>query len=185
MPVDVRILATTNINIRKAIEEKKFREDLYYRINVIPVRVPPLRERRDDIEHLTRHFLGKYCRLNACPVPEISEEAKARILAHDWPGNVRELENAIEGAVLVCDGPKLLPDHLFMDDIFAETDTIPAEIPAATGEVIALSELEKSAIFNALRYTGGNREQAANLLGISIRTLRNRLHEYKVGEDEP
>jgi DNA-binding NtrC family response regulator len=179
IPVDARIIATTNINIRMAIEEKRFREDLYYRINVIPVKVPSLRERRDDIECLSQYFLNKYCRLSNRPVPEIDRETMKRLFAHHWPGNVREFENAIEGAVLVCDGPKLLPEHLFMDDVFTVDKAADTDVPIRLDKVIKLSELEKAAILNALKHTGGNRENAAHLLGISIRTLRNRLHEYK------
>lgn len=181
--VDVRIVATTNVNIRKAIEEKRFREDLYYRINVIPVKVPPLRERKGDIEYLSRHFLQKYCRIDGRAVPEIAEETMKRLRAHHWPGNVRELENAMEGAVLVCDGPKVLPEHLFMDDVFMKETPVFGEGAVRANAVTKLSDLEKEAIFNALDHTGGNREQAAHLLGISIRTLRNRLNEYKE-EDE-
>ena len=179
IPVDARIIATTNVNIRQAIEEKRFREDLYYRINVIPVKIPPLRERKEDIECLSRHFLGKYCRLNSRAVPEIDERAMKRLLDYDWPGNVRELENAVEGAVLVCDGPNLLPEHLFMDDVFRDEHTVETGASIKLDKVVKLSELEKVAILNALQHTGGNREQAANLLGISIRTLRNRLNEYR------
>jgi two-component system response regulator FlrC len=180
--VDARIIATTNINIRKAIEEKKFREDLYYRINVIPVKVPPLRERKNDIDCLAKFFLEKYCRLNGRPLPEIDGEAMKRLRAHHWPGNVRELENAIEGAILVCDGPKLLPEHLFMDDVFVEEKAASPEAAFMSDTVIKLSDLEKTAIMNALKHTGGNKEVAANLLGISIRTLRNRLNEYKMDD---
>lgn len=179
IPVDVRIIATTNVNIRKAIEGKSFREDLYYRINVIPVKIPPLRERKEDIACLCGHFLRKYCRLNNRPVPEIDDGAMQRLMAHHWPGNVRELENAVEGAVLVCDGPNLLAEHLFIDDVLAEQGPVAASAAGNMNNVLKISELEKAAIMNALQHTGGNREKAADLLGISIRTLRNRLNEYK------
>jgi len=183
IPVDVRVIATTNVSIRKAIEEKKFREDLYYRLNVIPVKIPPLRERRGDIEYLTDYFLEKYCRMNNRPLMQVVPETRKKLLSYDWPGNVRELENTIEGAVLLCEGNVLLPEYLLIEE--GEKyggDGNSGEIIFPTDRVVSLEELERKAILHALSYTKGNREQAARLLGISIRTLRNKLNEYRQGE---
>ncbi|MCX7982179.1 MAG: sigma-54 dependent transcriptional regulator [Syntrophales bacterium] len=181
--VDVRIIATTNIPIRKAMEERKFREDLYYRLNVIPVKIPPLRERKEDIEYLTDYFLEKYCRINNRPLPRIAPETKNKLLSYDWPGNVRELENVIEGAILICDGATLLPEHLLIETDEKESRGVSVgEVIFPSDRVVSLYELEKAAIFHALSLTSGNREAAAKLLGISIRTLRNKLKEYREQE---
>jgi len=184
IPVDVRIIATTNIPIRQAMEEKKFREDLYYRLNVIPVKIPPLRERRADIECLTDYFLEKYCRLNNRPRLEVAPETRKKLLAYDWPGNVRELENAIEGAILICEGTTLMPEHLLFEVGTGKGRAGGGEVIFPPDRVVSLPDLEKAAIFHALSFTSGNREQAARLLGISIRTLRNKLREYREQGDK-
>lgn len=178
--VDVRIIATTNVPIRRAMEEKKFREDLYYRLNVIPVKIPPLRERRGDIECLTDYFLEKYCRINNRPLLKVAPETRKKLASYDWPGNIRELENAIEGAILICDGPTLQPEHLLIESGEPSVETAGnGRVIFPAGRVVGLQELEREAIFHALSFTAGNRESAARLLGISIRTLRNKLREYR------
>lgn len=187
VPIDVRILATTNASLRQAIVEKRFREDLYYRLNVITVKIPPLRERRDDIRLLAIHFLDKYCRVNNRPRPQIATETIRRLENYDWPGNVRQLENIIEGALLVCDGNTLLPEHLLLDDPDRHERMAgePGGLQFPAHRVVSIPELEQAAIFHALAFTKGNKELAARLLGISIRTLRNKLREYRDREGGP
>jgi len=182
IPVDVRIVATTNADLKQCIQEKKFREDLYYRLNVIPVRVPPLRERKGDIATLAEHFLTKYAGENGKRKPVITEETLAALCAYPWPGNVRELENVIERGVLVCQTDALRPHHLALDGQEAVTTAVDcideAEPPSSTGAT--LRDMEKNLIFSTLKKAKGNKTKASEILGISVRTMRNKLNEYKL-----
>jgi two-component system response regulator FlrC len=184
--VDVRIIATTNANLLERIEEKTFRSDLYYRLNVIPVRVPPLRDRSGDITLLADHFLMKYSEINEKEMPVLTEAAKEVLHSHSWPGNVRELENIIERAVLICQNGRILPEDLLMDagqgggsspknderEIFQLRQEIDAE------EENTLREMEKKMIFSTLDRVNWNKTKASRILGISVRTMRNKLNEY-------
>jgi transcriptional regulator with PAS, ATPase and Fis domain len=179
VPVNVRIIATTNADLMARVREKTFRHDLYYRLNVIPVRIPPLRERGDDIKLLIDYFLSKNSIINKCPQPELTKEALAILLANRWPGNVRELENTIERAVLVSTDCVIRPGDLYLDDNGANEAYPPPgsrEGGAPAGGTI--SDMEKNLIFDTLRAVGGNKAEAAKILGVSIRTIRNKLHEY-------
>jgi two-component system response regulator FlrC len=182
--VDVRIIATTNADLKKRIADRTFREDLFYRLNVIPVKIPPLRDRRGDILYLADYFLGKFSAMDDRPKPRLPEESKAVLEKHLWPWNVRELENVIERAVLVCKGNQVLPVHLFMEESDGDTASIdaPAESPGTprTGGAPTLREMEKNLIFDTLKKVNGNKTRASQLLGISVRTMRNKLHEYRL-----
>lgn len=185
--VDVRIVATTNRNIMEWVEKGNFREDLYYRLNVIPLSIPPLRQRLDDVEQLCDHFIMKFNDLDGRNVKSLTKEALDRIKQQPLRGNVRELENIIQRAVLLASGDYITPDALFLDGSFkspvVEKDEKQAEIP---DDFLSspLREVEKKMIFHTLDKTGWNRTHAATLLGISVRTLRNKLNEYKEGEEE-
>ena len=203
--VDVRVVATTNRGMLEMVESGKFREDLYFRLNVIPLALPALRERMDDLPVLVEHFLDKHSRLNNRERPTVSPETMAILRDYRWRGNVRELENVVERALLLCDGKEIKPHNLLMhsqmgkqsinQDLARATTSQPTsesaeEIPeskdSALGIEVGMSmkEAEKKLIFETLRETGGNRTKAAKILGISIRTLRNKLNEYRAeGED--
>jgi len=193
--IDVRIIATTNADLKKGIEERKFREDLFYRLNVIPIHIPPLRDREGDVVLLSDFFLNKYCRVNEKKKPAISPEALRVLLDYHWPGNVRELEHVIERSVLICDEEVILPEHLYLENPIrnAPEEIPPAGAPnpdllvkAVTREPLTLKEMEKSMIFDALSRVNGNRTQASRILGISVRTMRNKLQEYEAeGEAIP
>lgn len=192
--VDVRVIATTNRNLEQSVERKEFRQDLFFRLNVVPVQVPPLRERKEDIPELADRFMQRFGRQHGVRVQGISESCMGVLLAHDWPGNVRELQNVIERAVILCGaGGVIEADHLG----FAPTRMPVAEGMAAVVDggggggagagvsvgagpegILPIAELERRQIKAALEHTQGNRTQAAKLLGISIRTLRNKLHDY-------
>jgi DNA-binding NtrC family response regulator len=176
IPVQARVIAISNVNLQKAVSEGKFREDLYYRINVIPLRLPPLRERKDDIPLLARHFLEKANAANNKTVAAISVEAMEILLKHDWKGNIRELENSIERAVLVGDADMISPQHLFLD---STPSTCNSNKDWAVKIGVTVKEMEKELIVRTLKEVDDNRTRAAELLGISIRTLRNKLYEYK------
>jgi DNA-binding NtrC family response regulator len=169
-------VAISNVELKKAVSDNKFREDLYYRINVVPFTLPPLKERRGDIALLVEHFLEKYSRLNQQDKKKISDAAMKQLINNEWKGNIRELENSIERAVLISDGPELLPEHLFLET---------ADTPGGPYSAISLQpgmtvrEMEKRLITKTLEEVNDNRTHAAELLGISIRTLRNKLKEYK------
>lgn len=176
VPIEARVIAISNVDLKTAVVEGKFREDLYYRINVIPLLLPPLRERKDDIELLAKHFLEKFSRANHKKVTGLDKAAVKMLCAHEWKGNVRELENVIERAVLIADGPRILAEHLLLD---SSADTSPSSEHLAFQAGCTVRQMEKKLIFNTLKEVEDNRTQAAELLGISIRTLRNKLHEYK------
>lgn len=187
--VDVRVLATTNRDIEQTVQEGKFRQDLFYRLNVIPLKLPALHERGEDALLLAEFFVAKYCAAYNMPRPPFSDEARQWLLDYDWPGNVRELQNLMERAVLLAGGGPVTPAHFLMDPeawqpddldgAVSDTDTTPPETRDEALSVMPLHEMEKRLVLKSLNETGGNRTQAAELLGISVRTLRNKINEYK------
>jgi two-component system response regulator FlrC len=181
--VDVRIIATTNADLKKCIAEKKFREDLYYRLNVIPVKVPPLRERKEDILLLAEHFAAKYSAVQQKKKPAYSDEIIRFLQSYPWPGIVRELENVIERAVLICSGDRIFPEHLFLDGDGRERpmeDAPEEDVQHGEAGSTTLHDMEKNLIFETLKKVNGNKTQASRILGISVRTMRNKLNEYKI-----
>jgi len=178
IPIDVRIIATTNRDIEKHIQEGKFREDLFYRLNVIPIHLPPLRERKDDIPLLVDHFILKYNQIDKRYVKCLTDEALHLFHQMSWKGNVRELESIIQRAVLMCKGEKVTAADIFVNDNGQPVYTPPYH-PVSSIHPITLKELEKKTIFQTLDRTNGNRTHAAEILGISVRTLRNKLTEYR------
>jgi len=175
IPVDVRIIATTNRDIEKQIRDGRFREDLFYRLNVLPFYLPPLRDRRDDIPLLAQHFIEKYNRLDGRNVKGLTEEVVELFMQKPWKGNVRELENVIERALLMCKGDLIQKDDLLTHDKSDAAEDV--KLPFVP--TVSLREMEKKVIFSALDQTDGNRTRAADILGISVRTLRNKLNEYR------
>jgi DNA-binding NtrC family response regulator len=186
--VNIRILATSNRDLAAAVKDGSFREDLLYRLNVVNLRLPPLRERPGDIAALCDHFLKKYAKANGMPERPLSAEARKRLVAHRWPGNVRELENAMHRAVLLSTGAEIeefairLPDGQPLapapDTAVARTASMAAEAITRTLVGQTVAEVEQQLILDTLTHCSGNRTHAATILGISIRTLRNKLKEY-------
>ncbi len=176
VPMHARVVAISNVDLKQAVSEGKFREDLYYRINVVPITIPPLRDRKKDIPLLAEHFLEKYSALNNQKVPQLSEAAMKQLATGNWKGNIRELENTIERAILISNGAKLKPDHLILDTVGSENQP-PSAVSMKAG--VTVREMEKQLINKTLEEVNDNRTRAAELLGISIRTLRNKLREYK------
>ena len=178
-PVDVRLVAATNADLESLVRKGTFREDFYFRLKVITLRMPALRDRRGDIPALVDHFLHMYAEHHGLPVPQVTPEAMALLKSHDWPGNVRELENTVEAAVVLGGGGPITPDVLpeeiggvhRIDDL-PDADVI--RIPAGT----PLPDVERTIILDTLRRTGGNKTAAARILGIGLRTLYRKLDSY-------
>jgi DNA-binding NtrC family response regulator len=173
--VDVRVIAATNVDLHKGVEGKRFREDLYYRLNQWVIRVPPLRARRDDIPVLAVHFLQQANQTHGVECPGLSSEAMEMLTRYSWPGNVRELANLVESLAVEVENRRIevtdLPDHV----------RGPNEIvPISAGMVPTMAQLERMAIERALQASGGNREQAAKMLDIGTRTLYRKLKEYEL-----
>jgi len=175
IPVDVRIIAATNRDLQKALEEGVLREDLYYRLNVILLQVPPLRERMDDVPILAMHFLRKYAAREGSAMTAISDEALNVLLSYSWPGNVRELENAIERAVVLGQGDRLRAQDL-PAQVHRRADDQHPLVPAH----LTLEEMEKLAIVQALRLTGGNKSEAAERLGIHRTSIYDKMRRYGI-----
>lgn len=191
LKVDVRMIATTNRNLHRAVEEGKFRQDLYFRLNVVPIKLPPLRQRTGETEYLLKKMLERFARTHGKPLPKMSPSAMDKLIAYQWPGNVRELQNYAERLVILSsDG-----EHdAEMDDFMAlPTTTVMSSQDASasmnidTNVVPTIEEMERRLIKFALEKTGGHRNEAAKMLGINVRTLRNKLHAYgeEAGEPEP
>ena len=176
---DVRVIAATNRNLAEDVTAGRFRADLFYRLNVISLHVPPLRQRREDVPVLIEHFLSVFRERFARPALDLSTEARRRLAEYDWPGNVRELRNTLERAVALS-----TPDRIEAEQILPPQSSGPggaAAPDAATATPSTLEELERRHILRVLEETGGNRERAAALLGISSRTLYRKLREYETG----
>ncbi len=166
--VDVRLVSTSNRLMKEAIKSGEFRADLYYRLNVIPIFLPPLRERKEDILPLARHFVQVVCARNQITVKTLSKKAEKKLLAYSWPGNIRELRNCIEHGVVMDYSETLEEEHFSIESDQSAPDAL-----------VSLKDLEKDHILRVLEALGGNRTQAAKVLGISVRTLRNKLSTYK------
>jgi len=214
--LDVRVIATTNRNLTDFVEKGNFREDLYYRLQVISIEIPPLRERPEDILPLADFFVRRLCRVNRRPRKRLSDAMQAHLLERAWRGNVRELENFLERAVLLCKSDEITPDNIFLQAglqplpvsmsiparvvpkeatireiqpssaVTAETqsegeESLESLVPAE--EVITLEEMEKRLILRTLDRVNGNRTRAADLLGVSVRTIRNKLNLYGLGAE--
>jgi DNA-binding NtrC family response regulator len=187
VPVDIRIVATSNRNLAEAARDGKFREDLLFRLNVVNLKLPPLRERPADVVELAQFFGKKYAEAHGVPVRPLSAEARKALALHRWPGNVRELEDTIHRAVLLARGPEIGIDGILTPE-GARVDqarTGAAAHAAMAAEQVTRSlvrrtvaDVERDLILETLRHCLGNRTRAANILGISIRTLRNKLNEY-------
>lgn len=169
--VNLRFLATSNRNMQEAIESKVFREDLYYRLNVVPIQIPPLRQRREDILPLAHFFLEKFCRENHKTLKKLTDAAGKKLMDYPWPGNVRELANIIERTVVLDFDPLIDAQHLYLDSSVSMPQNKPQK-------GMSLHEMEKQLILGTLEANHQNRTRTAAILGISARTLRNKLHEY-------
>jgi DNA-binding NtrC family response regulator len=188
VPVDIRIIATSNRNLADAVKAGTFREDLLFRLNVVNLKIPALRERPADILELSQHFAQKYANANGVPVRPLSAEAKRVLTANRWQGNVRELENTIHRSVLMAQGDEIGADAILSPDgdrlDLAKTAPAVAHATLAAEQVTralvgrTVADVERDLILETLRHCLGNRTHAANILGISIRTLRNKLNEY-------
>ncbi len=171
---DVRIIATSNRNLRNDVRQGNFREDLYYRLNVIPIDLPELTERQEDIPLLIEHFVEKFSKENSKEISSITDEAMRGLMEYHWPGNVRELENCIERAVVINKDGVLKTDD-FPGQIFTKEEF---ELPEGLKPRMTIHEMEKSLILKTLEANDGNRTRSAEVLGITTRTLRNKLYEY-------
>jgi transcriptional regulator with PAS, ATPase and Fis domain len=184
MKFDVRIIAATNVDLRKLVKDGTFREDLYYRLNVIPVKLPPLRSRIEDMPLLIQHFVKKSCGSNRLPMRAVSQEAMRALMAYDWPGNIRQLENAVEYSVAMSSGGTDITVAMLPEEVQK-----PERSPMMTSVAIpeeglnfasVVSQLERDLILNCLEKTGGNKRQAARLLQLSRTTLIDKLQRLNL-----
>lgn len=192
--VDVRVIATTNRNLEQSVERKEFRQDLFFRLNVVPIKVPPLRERVEDIPYLAEQFMHRFSRKHGVKVRGITDASLAALRRHTWPGNVRELQNVLERAVILCTEAGMIEvEHLGIGPVGSELpfDSAAAD-PAHAGHTSprngsfpTLADIERDHIFAAIKESQGNRTMAAKMLDISIRTLRNKLNDYSGRNDAP
>ncbi|MES1199344.1 MAG: sigma-54 dependent transcriptional regulator [Pseudomonadota bacterium] len=185
VPVNIRILATSNRDLMQCVRDGEFREDLLYRLNVVNLRIPPLRERKEDLSALARFFIEKYARANDRPARRLSDDAMKQVFAHSWPGNVRELENAMHRAVLLANSEAIGADAIRAPDGAPVGGRDQTQLAIAAGQAAArdlvgrtVAEVEQDLILETLTHCLGNRTHAAHILGISIRTLRNKLKLY-------
>jgi two-component system response regulator HydG len=176
--IDVRLVAATNRDLAADVRDGRFREDLYYRLNVVHIEMPPLRLRGPDVVVLANHFLRKFAEENHKSVETFTDAARAKIIGHRWPGNVRELENAIERAVVLSEGNALREEDLPVD--VAPLAQGAVRIPGAT-----MGEIERFAILSTLEATNGSTTKAAEMLGVSVRTIQYRLNEYGAAKPKP
>ena len=189
VPVDIRIIATSNRNLAEAVRNGSFREDLLFRLNVVNLKLPPLRERPGDVAALADHFVAKYSKANGLPIRSLTDDARQALLHAPWPGNVRELENTLHRAVLLSQGDQIGPDSIVMPDGAGLSDVVRTANLASQAAQVAdtisrtmvgrtVADVERDLILETLDHVIGNRTHAANILGISIRTLRNKLNQY-------
>jgi two-component system response regulator HydG len=197
LKADVRVIAASNVDLERAVETGAFRRDLFYRLSVFPIRLPPLRERPEDIHPLVIHFLEHYKQKTGRFISGISKDALHALIEYDWPGNVRELENAIERAVIIASGRSIelddLPEAISLR-VLNERATIRRERveAASAGRAVQLElnvpatidEIERKAIEATLDYTGGDKTRAARTLGIGRKTLYRKLQQYQKESDE-
>jgi DNA-binding NtrC family response regulator len=184
---DARVIAATNAELKEQVKKGLFREDLYYRLNVIPIQLPSLRERREDIPLLSRHFLQKSCRNNNLPSRTLSQDAVRALMNYSWPGNIRQLENAIEHAVAMTGQEREVPASALPDEILQPSTSLLVPSVAIPDEGInftsVVSQLERELILRCLEKTGGNKRQAARLLQLSRTTLIDKLHRLNLADE--
>jgi len=189
VPVDIRIIATSNRNLNEAVRNGTFREDLLFRLNVVNLKLPPLRERPGDVVALADHFVAKYSKANGLPIRALTEAARQALLGAPWPGNVRELENTLHRAVLLSRTEMIGPESIVMPDGAGLAEVVRTASLATQAAQVAdtisrnmvgrtVADVERDLILETLDHVLGNRTHAANILGISIRTLRNKLNQY-------
>ena len=192
LKVDIRVIATTNQDLEEQVRQRKFRDDLFFRLNVVTLKLPPLRDRPRDMALLTDHFVQKYSEANGLSTRPVSDAAREKLRTHSWPGNVRELENTVHRAILLATGEVIDEEAILLtrglragmaDDIAASTQQLPSDEtdaqPGTSGLVgRTVADVERDLIIETLHHCFGNRTHAANILGISIRTLRNKLRQY-------
>jgi DNA-binding NtrC family response regulator len=177
VPVNIRVVATTNVSLQAMVDQGRFRADLYYRLNVIPLTLPPLRERQEDIPLLANHFAAKFARQAGRSAPELHPEFLSGLQKHAWPGNARELANFMRRVIAMSNGAVIGTEYLGPEFIKpVSTKSVPSALPLQAGT--SMRELERQLLETTLQLTGGNRTRAAEMLGVSLRTIRNKIREF-------
>jgi two-component system response regulator FlrC len=182
IPLDIRIIATSNRDMGEVVARGNFREDLYYRLNVFPLELPPLRERPLDIVPLARHLIGRLGTALGRPGISLSSAAAEQLTRYAWPGNIRELENVIQRAMILSPGDRLEPEHLLLPK--SELAVLQAGKAVSPGGAVNMKTLERTHILETLASVGGSRKRAAEKLGMSERTLRYKLQQYREESEE-